>query len=232
MIRSFIPNLLTLMNLLSGAIAIVMALETNFYFASYLILAGAIFDFFDGFAARLLRVSSPIGKQLDSLADLITFGLAPATMLFALLKQHWAGDVAFISYENWAIFTPFFLVLFAALRLAKFNVDESQSKHFQGLPKPANSLFIVSFVFLLLINAMWITYEFVLPIIVVFSFIMGAPIPLMGLKEFSGQQKVYILILLTGSLAALILFKFTAGVIIIPFYIALSGIKFAFSKKQ
>lgn len=231
MIRSFIPNTLTLLNLLSGAIAIIMAVETNLYLAAYLILAGAVFDFLDGFVARLLKVSSPVGKQLDSLADLITFGLAPAIMLLTLLKQEWMVDVANITLENLLIFLPFLLVLFSALRLARFNLDESQSKNFEGLPTPANALFIVSLVFLLQANPNWITYSFVIPIIVFFSIIMIAPIPLMGLKEFKGSQKIYIIILAIGSLTALILFKFTAGVIIIPFYIALSGIKFAFSKK-
>ena len=230
MIRNAIPNLLTLLNLLSGAVAGILALQENFKLAAILILAGAFFDFLDGFTARLLKTTSPIGKQLDSLADLITFGLSPALMLLAMLKQQWAGNVENLSLENWLVFTPLLLVMFSALRLARFNIDDTQTKNFVGLPTPANALFIVSLVFVLKSNPDWSSQLFVLPIIAFFSLLLIAPIPLMGLKELKGAMKVYLLILMIGSVIAVILFKFEAGVIIIPFYIILSGIKFTINK--
>ncbi len=225
MIRSSIPNLLTLLNLLSGAISIFMAVHGNFEMAAIFILAGALFDFFDGFAARLLNVSSPIGGQLDSLSDLITFGLAPAFMLVMWLQKMWFPAMELSNPEQWIIFTPFLLAMFSALRLAKFNIDEEQTYDFKGLPTPANALFQVSFVFLLIQNPELTNTWFVLPVIVFFSVMLIAPIPLFGLKKVSGIRGIFILILLIWSVAAVILFKFTAGVFIVPVYMLLSGVK-------
>ena len=133
-IKKHIPNMLTAGNLLSGVLAIVFTLYAGRPdIAMWLIVLSAVFDFFDGMVARLLGVSSPIGKDLDSLADVVSFGLAPATLVFRGLEGLDAGN-----YLNYGVFV---VVAFAALRLAKFNNDTRQTTSFRGLPVPSNALF-------------------------------------------------------------------------------------------
>ena len=135
--RKHIPNILTCCNLLCGALAVIAVVyDDSFTMAFALILLGAVFDFCDGFSARLLKVSSPIGKELDSLADDITFGLAPAAILFMYL---------FEPLGYWALVT-LLIAAFSALRLAKFNLDERQTTSFIGLATPANAIFWASLV--------------------------------------------------------------------------------------
>ena len=138
-----IPNAITCCNLMSGGIATMFAFDHCFIMAFTFIIIGAVFDFFDGFSARLLHVSSPIGKELDSLADDVTFGLAPASIVLTFLK-----DFQFCS-EGWMQLIPYIALLiaaFSALRLAKFNLDERQTASFVGLATPANALFWGAFV--------------------------------------------------------------------------------------
>ena len=139
-IKSHIPNTITCCNLVSGSIATYFAVVGNMELSFFWIIAGAVFDFFDGMSARLLGVSSPIGKELDSLADVITFGLAPSAMVFSL-----TGVMEYPAFlEPVGYFIPFFafvMAAFSALRLAKFNLDERQTTSFIGLPTPANALF-------------------------------------------------------------------------------------------
>lgn len=133
-IKKHIPNMLTVGNLLSGALAIVFTLHTGRpEVAMWLIVLAAVFDFFDGMVARLLGVSSPIGKDLDSLADVVSFGLAPAVLVFRALDGLEAG--------NYLAYGVFIIPAFAALRLAKFNNDTRQTTSFRGLPVPSNALF-------------------------------------------------------------------------------------------
>lgn len=138
--KKHIPNTITSCNLISGCIATVCALEGQLPLALLWIVIGAVFDFFDGMSARLLKVSSPIGKELDSLADDVTFGVAPSAMLFYSLS---VADypVALECLRSWLPYTAFIMAAFSALRLAKFNLDERQSMGFIGLPTPANALF-------------------------------------------------------------------------------------------
>ena len=141
-----IPNTITALNLLAGCIAIVFALRGWTDFAVYCIFAAAVFDFFDGLSARLLKAYSDLGKQLDSLADMVSFGIAPAALLHnklnILLSDKITGgfDIGLI-WELWTFF-PFIIEVFSALRLAKFNIDVRQSNGFIGLPTPANALLI------------------------------------------------------------------------------------------
>ncbi len=136
--KKHIPNMITSCNLLCGAVATYLATQHLYDWAFALIILAAILDFFDGFTARLLHVSSPIGKELDSLADNITFGLAPTMMLFCHLQdKHAMGCWAFV---------VFLMAAFSGLRLAKFNVDERQTSSFIGLATPANALFWASLV--------------------------------------------------------------------------------------
>lgn len=136
-------NLLTLGNLLCGALAASVALTTgNLALPFWLIVAGAVFDFFDGFVARLLHQASPIGLQLDSLADVVTFGLAPAAMLCAASDA--AGPAWWLTMPWWMSYMPLALVAFTALRLARFNVDPEQATEFTGLPSPAGGLLVAN----------------------------------------------------------------------------------------
>lgn len=146
--RKHLPNTLTCCNLLSGCVATYFAFEANFPLTFLFVIIGAVFDFFDGFAARLLHVSSPLGKELDSLADDITFGLAPATTVYALLRTLFAPHNLPADFPlqgspvlEYLPFAAFLIAAFSALRLAKFNIDERQATTFIGLPTPANALF-------------------------------------------------------------------------------------------
>jgi CDP-diacylglycerol--serine O-phosphatidyltransferase len=135
MIKKHIPNTITCLNLISGCIATYWAFQGDYHMALLFIIIGAVFDFFDGMVARLLHVSSPIGKELDSLADDITFGFAPSAIIFSYLSpitHHLSPITPYLA---------FILAAFSALRLAKFNLDERQALGFIGLPTPANALF-------------------------------------------------------------------------------------------
>lgn len=129
-----IPNTITCLNLLSGCLAVIFALSGNFMPVVLCVALSALFDFCDGLAARLLKAYSPMGKELDSLADLVSFGLAPALMVYHLLQEALPQEYAYVAYV--ALLIP----VFAALRLAKFNIDDSQATTFKGLAVPANAL--------------------------------------------------------------------------------------------
>ena len=135
-----IPNAITCCNLFSGCIACVMAYEMKYELAVGFIILGAVFDFFDGMLARLLKVSGPLGKELDSLADDITFCLAPAMIVFSLFKEVHYPDFLF-PFAEYIPYTAFLIAVFSALRLGKFNIDPRQSSSFIGVPTPANALF-------------------------------------------------------------------------------------------
>ncbi|MBS1634777.1 MAG: CDP-alcohol phosphatidyltransferase family protein [Bacteroidetes bacterium] len=149
-IKKHIPNALTCSNLLCGCMAIVQAMNGNLVLAAYLVGLAAIFDFFDGFAARLLKVSSPIGKDLDSLADMVTFGVVPGIMMFQMLIN--ATHIDRPAANGWTVYPPayvsylpyiaFIIPVFSAIRLAKFNNDPRQSDSFIGVPTPANAMLI------------------------------------------------------------------------------------------
>ena len=150
--KKHIPNTITCLNLISGCIATYWAFQSNYELALLFIVIGAVFDFFDGMSARLLHVSSPIGKELDSLADCITFGFAPSAIVFSYLNGQWIMDNGQclaqtnncqLSIVNCQLmpYLAFIMAAFSALRLAKFNLDERQALGFIGLPTPANALF-------------------------------------------------------------------------------------------
>ena len=146
MIRKAIPNLFTLANLFCGALGIVMAFHEKLIYASILICIAAVFDFLDGFIARAVKGQSEMGKELDSLADMVTFGLLPGIMLFQLITASYSEyftDFDERAHVMWALI-GFLIPLFSALRLAKFNVDTKQSEEFLGLPTPASALLIAS----------------------------------------------------------------------------------------
>ncbi len=142
-IKAHIANFVTSLNLLCGCIAIYYLYHNEFMIGVYLILAAAVFDFADGFVARLLHVKSEMGKQLDSLADVVSFGVAPGVVMFQLLTL--SLKVWDFNLPSYTPFIAFIIPIFSALRLAKFNIDERQTDHFIGLPTPANALVIFSF---------------------------------------------------------------------------------------
>lgn len=147
-IKKHIPNAITCCNLLCGCLALVQAFEGNLVYAAYLVGLGAIFDFFDGFAARMLKVSSPIGKDLDSLTDMVTFGVVPGVVMYKLIQlstnsyyEDHQGDAAPFLFP-YLKYIGFLITVFSAIRLAKFNNDTRQSESFIGLPTPANAIII------------------------------------------------------------------------------------------
>lgn len=178
-IKNQIPNALTCCNLLSGCLSVVSSFDGNLEIAFYWVLAGLVFDFADGFSARLLSASSPIGKELDSLADCITFGLAPACFLIPFLKTS-----AYIDQFSAITYAPFLITIFSAVRLARFNIDTRQTDSFIGLPTPANAIFSFSIPTLFEKAAYFVTLDpiFSLLIILLQSYLMNAAIPLIALK--------------------------------------------------
>lgn len=224
-VTKHIPNTLTSCNLISGCIAIVFALSANYTMALTFIVVGAVFDFFDGMSARLLGVSSPIGKELDSLADVVTFGVAPSTMIYTLLltlsKSGWNETLAFA-----VPYVAFVMAAFSALRLAKFNLDERQTTSFIGLPTPANALFWGA---LIVGNENVFdenSYYIYLLIILVFvsSWLLVAEIPMFALKfkHWGWRDNKVKYVFLISCLPILLIFGISGISVIIAWYICLS----------
>nr|WP_320057578.1 CDP-diacylglycerol--serine O-phosphatidyltransferase [uncultured Bacteroides sp.] len=182
-ITRHIPNTVTCLNLFSGCIACVMAFEAKYELSLIFILLSAIFDFFDGMLARLLKAHSSIGKELDSLADDISFGIAPALIVFSLFKE--MTYPAFMSgVEEYIPYLAFLIAVFSALRLAKFNVDERQTSSFIGLPTPANALFWGSLIvgshdYLISTN---FSPLYLIILVFLLSWLLVAEIPMFSLK--------------------------------------------------
>ncbi|WP_251621357.1 CDP-diacylglycerol--serine O-phosphatidyltransferase [Odoribacter lunatus] len=150
--KKYIPNLITGLNAASGAMSVFMALYGELVWAACFILIGMVFDFFDGMVARLLHVKSDMGKELDSLADVISFGVAPALLAHLLIRELLLPEGVeswelLAVYERVLLFVPLLIPVFSAFRLAKFNLDTRQSVSFIGLPVPAHALFWVTLVF-------------------------------------------------------------------------------------
>jgi CDP-diacylglycerol--serine O-phosphatidyltransferase len=183
--KKYIPNFLSILNLISGTIGVVLALNGKPITAACAIFTGAIFDFLDGFLARLLRAQSLLGKQLDSLADLITFGYVPAGIMYVLIKQYEACP-----YRPYAALC---MVVFSALRLAKFNIDPTQTQRFAGLPTPANALFVATLPMLLERNTNpWLTHLLTQPLVLtiltlVLSFLLVSRFSFIAFK-FQGSS--------------------------------------------
>jgi len=224
-IKKDIPNTITCCNLLSGCVASVYAFLGVYPLAFTFIIAGAVFDFFDGLSARTLKVSSPIGKELDSLADVVTFGFAPATMVFSWLRE--CADAHLDMLIAFAMpFVAFLLVAFSALRLAKFNVDERQTSSFIGLPTPANALFWGALVIGShdAIVGQPYGWVLVLGLVLLFSWLLVAEIPMFSLKfknlSWKCNRIVYIFLLV--SLVLLIVLGLNGLSAVIGWYIILS----------
>jgi len=243
--KKHLPNLLTLGNLFCGTMATIFAVEGDFVRSGLFVAIGIFLDFFDGFAARLLNVSGELGKQLDSLADMVTSGVVPGIIMFKLLAttnhldpllnetvaMHWMGF-------NFAPIQLFglLLTLGACYRLAKFNIDTRQSESFIGLPTPAMSLFIISLPLILEYskhefaqNIITSNY-FLIPVTLLLTYLMNAEIPLFSLKfkEYSLKNNVVKYLFLLISLVLISTLYFISIPIIVLLYVILS----VFQKKQ
>lgn len=221
-IKKHIPNLITLMNLFSGCIALIYAIDLNFEMAFFFVSLGIFLDFFDGFFARLFKVSSELGLQLDSLADMVTSGLVPGFVMFVMLSK--STDIAFVPYLG------FIITLGSCYRLANFNIDTRQTDSFIGLPTPANALLILSLPLVMQHTSSDFIFNFlrstwVLLAITAFSaFILNAEIPLFSLKikAFSFAKNKLQIIFLAIAVLLLILFQFLGIPLVILFYVLLS----------
>ena len=235
-IRLFtVPNMLTLANLLAGCAAIVFTLQYHAYeTAFWLIIAAAVFDFLDGFAARLLKQTSPLGVQLDSLADDVTFGLAPAVVMYDLYihsTSYYGLDPEVMGWLKWGVLI---IAAFSVLRLAKFNIDTTQSAEFEGLPTPANALMLMSLAVLAETGKVVLHQEAILLISLAASLLLISPIRMFALKFKSfgikGNELRYGFIV--AAIALIILVPAYSLLAIIVLYIALSTLRWAFMRKS
>ena len=246
-LTKYIPNLLTLLNLLSGTIAVYFAVKEELVIAACFVFLGIFFDFFDGFAARIFKVQGELGKQLDSLADVVTSGVVPGIVLFQLISKSvenktWENAVnSIFKTGNEQYFTSTFFIsliglLFtmgAAYRLAKFNIDERQTSSFIGLPTPAAALVVLSLPLILdysgneLVSGIIQNVWFLIGLAILLCYLMNAEIPLFSLKfkdyTWKKNKIKYLFILFTAILSAL--FQFIAIPMVILLYVLMSTIE-------
>lgn len=236
-IKKHIPNLITLINLFCGCVAVVFVSGQNYEIAFYMVCLGIFFDFFDGFFARLFKVSSPLGLQLDSLADMVTSGVVPGYVMYTLfVKSANPHDVigsAFIP------FLGFIVTLGSCYRLANFNIDTRQTDSFIGLPTPANALFILSLPLVIEFSDSLMIFEILTNHWVLFgialcsAYVLNAEIPLFALKikKFNLKDNALQIVFLLISLVMLIFLHYIAIPLIIIFYVLLSVVNNKFLKK-
>lgn len=224
-ITKYIPNTVTCLNLFSGCIACVMAFEARYEWAFTFIILSAVFDFFDGMLARLLKAHSPIGKDLDSLADDISFGAAPAFVVFSLFKEmHYNESIGFLA--PYMPYAAFLIAVFSGLRLAKFNNDTRQTTSFIGLPVPANALFwgaLVVGAHDFLVSAHCHPF-YILVLVILFSGLLVSEIPMFSLKfkNLSWRDNKVSFLFLIVCIPMLIFLGISGFAAIIVWYIILS----------
>lgn len=242
-IKRYIPNLLTLGNLFCGTVATITAIQGDFELTAFLVVLGIFFDFFDGLAARVFKVQGELGKQLDSLADMVTSGVVPGIVMYKLIflalipkemvENTWdtANDVNYIQEITLGPeLIGLLLTLAACYRLANFNIDERQSDSFIGVPTPAMSLFVIA----LPLIGIYTEHQFFIDLIrnsyfligvtVLFSYLMNAEIPLFALKfkTFGFAENALKYVFIAISIITLLLLKFIAIPVIILLYVLLS----------
>ena len=236
-IKKQVPNTITLLNLFCGCIAMVFALNKEFEMAFYFVSLGIFLDFFDGFFARLFQVSSPLGLQLDSLADMVTSGVVPGIVMYQMM-----GSSSGYPKLDWIVepfpFVGFLITLGSCYRLANFNIDTRQTDSFIGLPTPANALFILSLPLVLRdLDSFFVlellTNPFVLIGITLLSvYMLNAEIPLFSLKikQMSLNKNALQFSFLLSSLVLLVVFQYAGIPLVIVLYVLLSVANNAFSK--
>ncbi len=212
--RQQIPNIITLLNLLLGCLAIVSCFQfgtiatisdsgdmlieipEKLFMASFFIGLAAVVDFFDGYVARWLNVPSEMGKQLDSLADVVSFGVAPASIVYQFLRLALANDINALSTSNWLFVPAFFIPMAGAYRLARFNLDQSQSTYFKGVPIPMIGILTAVFPLIYwqpsygLISNLLLSPIFWYAYIIIVSYLMVMTRPMLALKSLSGKKKL------------------------------------------
>jgi len=232
MVLKHIPNAITSLNLASGCIAIVFAFQGAYMTAACFIALAAIFDFFDGFAARLLKAYSPMGKELDSLADVVSFGVAPGIMVYSYIS-----DLSVATNSSaYLAYIAFLIPVFSALRLAKFNIDERQTSSFIGLPTPANAIF---WAFSITSSFSYVLETTIDPLIIValtifFSWLLVSNFPMFSLKfkhyKWRGNRLRYYL--LAGSILLIILLGINGLAASILWYIILAFLSLISEKRR
>ena len=240
-IKKHIPNLFTLGNLFCGLIALLFAFQSDFEAVAFFVVLGIVFDFFDGFLARLLKVSGELGKQLDSLADMITSGVVPGFIMYFLIYESIISEAeslmnnikldGLISFStSYYSYFGLILALAACYRLAKFNIDTRQSDSFIGLPTPAMSLFVVSLPLIqkyseidFIVDLLSNNY-FLFAITILLSYLMNANLSLLALKfkSYSWKGNEFRFVLIIASIVLLITTQFLAIPVIVMIYILLS----------
>ena len=234
--RKNIPNFLTSLNIFSGSLSVMFALEGHINLAVLTMFFSTVFDFFDGMSARLLKAYSPIGKELDSLADMISFGLAPGVMVLTLQKYALFGDVRSLvgipgGWLTWIfLLSTFFIPVMSGLRLAKFNIDERQTTTFIGLPTPANAIFFASLALIAengnmtVLDSILLNPYSLLFFTIVMSLLLVSEIPMFSLKikslKWSGNQVRYLFLL--TAIVLISFFSFYGITLSILLYIIIS----------
>ena len=241
--KRHIPNIVTLLNLFSGCIAVIFAVNGEFIAAAIFVFLGIFFDFFDGLLARKLNVQSPLGIQLDSLADLVTSGVVPGIIMFKLIADATNSPDLGVNAESWnTVFhweqlklpvlplIGLLITLASAYRLAKFNIDEDQQTYFKGLPVPANTLVILSLPLILeyqnsdLMNSIIYNQWFLIGLTLLSCYLLNSNIKLFALKfknwGFKDNAIRYIFLII--SVVLLIVLRFAAIPLVIAFYVLLS----------
>jgi CDP-diacylglycerol---serine O-phosphatidyltransferase len=228
-IKKNIPNALTCGNLICGIFGILNVFNDDLIQASIFIGIALIFDWLDGFIARLLHISSPIGKELDSLADMVTFGVLPAFMMLKLIEGSCTTGTCTVGLGGfYKPYIAFALAVFSALRLAKFNVDTRQSHSFIGVPTPANAMVVASFPLIMLFHPEFSKYIIQFNVLVIYcivmSYLLVAELPLFALKfkNFGWADNQIKFIFLILSVILLIILKFVAIPAIIFLYVLMS----------
>jgi len=232
-LKKHLPNAITCANLFSGCVGIVLAFKGELIAAAYAIFLSAIFDFFDGLASRVLKSFSGIGKDLDSLADMVSFGVLPAVIMYQLFLQAHQIEIS-----SWLNFIAFLIPVFSALRLAKFNVDTRQAENFIGMPTPANAILIASFPIIIGHNNRYYTPYLLNPyvlscFVVIMCSLLVVEVPMMSLKfkNKDFNKNIYRYLLLLFSAILILFFKFAAVPVVIFIYIILSIIQFKFANE-
>jgi CDP-diacylglycerol--serine O-phosphatidyltransferase len=224
-ILNHFPNVLTSGNLFCGCVAVVMALDGDLTTATWCIFAAAVFDFFDGFVARLLKAQSALGLQLDSLADMVSFGVAPSAIVFYILQV--TQRYLTIELPTFTPYIAFLIAVFSALRLAKFNIDERQTTGFIGLPTPASTLFFCG---LTGFNIFTVSgFYIVLSCVPLFCFLLVCELPMFSLKikrtpNFITKYRLQLL-LITCAIVSIAVWRLKGITITIIIYILLSAFK-------
>jgi CDP-diacylglycerol---serine O-phosphatidyltransferase len=232
-VKKHIPNFITCLNLVCGCLAIVSVFHKALDMAAYLVALAAVFDFLDGAVARLLHVKSEIGKQLDSLADMVTFGVVPGFILYQMITTSIFETFGMLANSDWKwnlAFIALLVPVFSALRLAKFNIDVRQSESFIGVPTPANTILIASLPLILIFEpssflAVYLHNLYVLiALTVVCSLLLVSEIPLFSLKfkNFGWSDNKIRFLFLILALMLLLFFKYSGLPLVIFLYVALS----------